>query len=82
VVLTIVLGPIMVVAGAFAALALLSTVVAGWMPSEWLSSNGADWVFGTGTEGDAARYVRFMAGGLVASGCWAAIRWGFTGEAP
>jgi hypothetical protein len=80
VLLAIVLGPVMVVAGLVAAVALISMFVAGWIPSEWLSSNGADWVFGTGVEGSGAYFFRFMVGAMVAGGCWTAIRWGFTGE--
>lgn len=80
VLLAVVLGPIMVVAGLVAAGSLLSMVIGAWIPGQWFSGNAADWLFGSGAEGSAGSFFLFMVSGMIAGGCWAAIRWGFTGK--
>ena len=77
---TIVLGVPMLYFGVVAAYALASQLIAGWLPSSWFSSNAADWMFAMGTEGGAADYFAFMLNGLLAAGCYSAIRWGFYGK--
>lgn len=81
VVISIVLGPILVVGVVMIVTALIATVLAGWTPSTWFSGNAADWLVGGGIEGDAANYIRALIGALLASGSWAGIRWAFTGPA-
>src|SRR5690606_41547509 len=78
--LAVVLGPSMVVAGLVAGGSPLSMVIGAWIPSQWFSGNAADWLCGSGAEGSAGSFFRFMVSGMVAGGCWAAIRWGFTGK--
>lgn len=72
----VVLGPLMVAGILLAAASALSYVIAGWSPSTMFGGSGADWLFG-GAAGDAANYVRFAGGALVAAGCWAAIKAAF-----
>jgi hypothetical protein len=78
--LTVLLAPVFVGGAALAVTGLLSTVVSGWMPSSWFSGNAADWLVGTGVQGDAVNYVRVMVGGMAAAASGAAIRWGFVGH--
>lgn len=82
VIMTVVFGPVLAVGVIVAASALLSSFIAGWIPSRWGSGSPADWLVGGGVAGDAINYVRFMIGGLLAAGSWAAIRWGFSGGKP
>ena len=77
VLVSIVLGPLMVLCGINALLALVSQFVAGWTPSSWFSSNALDWIVAGGTEGGAAAYVVFMINGVLSSLCWAGIKWAF-----
>ena len=80
VLVTLLAGPPMLAGGATAVVALLGYVISGWTPSTWFSSSPADWAFGSGVEGDAGNFFRFMVGAVVASSCWSAIRWGFQGS--
>ena len=49
------------------------------IPQNWFSDNGADWVFGTGSVGDASSYFKIMVFGGIAYATGFAIRWGFRG---
>lgn len=62
------------------AIAAISTFVSGWMPSRWFSGNAADRLLGGGVQGDGVNFIRFMAGGLLATGSWYGISWGFYGS--
>ncbi len=75
----LVLGVPCAVAGVLAALAFLNFFVSGWLPQNWFSDNGADWVFGTGSVGDASSYFKIMVFGGIACATGLAIRWGFKG---
>jgi hypothetical protein len=70
----------MVFFGVVAAYALARQFIAGWLPSQWFSSNAADWMFGVGTTGSASDYFSFMLNGVLAASCYVAIRWGFYGK--
>ena len=78
-VVLLVLGAPCVIASAMAALAFLNFFVSGWLPQNWFSDNGADWVFGTGSVGDASSYFKIMVFGGIAYATGFAIRWGFRG---
>ena len=80
VLVTIVLGPLMVLCGINAVLALVSQFVAGWTPSSWFSSDALDWFVAGGTEGGAADYVAFMVNGVLSSLCFVGIKRAFTGR--
>lgn len=73
-------GPVLLAGLALAAYALVSTLVAGWIPGDLLSGNAADWIVGAGARGDAGNFFRFMVGALFTAGAWTAIRWGFHGS--
>lgn len=78
VLVTLIAGPVLLVGGLIAASAMLSMVIAGWIPSNWFSGSLADFALGTGVRGDAANYVRFMVGAGPATLAWAVIRWAWT----
>ena len=50
------------------------------LPSNWFSSNSADWIWGTGGDGDATAYFGIMLNGVPAALLGFAIRWGFVGS--
>ena len=50
----LVLGVPCAVAGVLAALAFLNFFISGWLPQNWISDNAADWMWGTGSVGDAS----------------------------
>lgn len=85
-VLTVVLGPVMVVGAAVAAVALIQFFIAGWTPLDWATNptepgTWLDWAFGP-SSGAAARFIVFMAGGMTATLAWSGIAWGFTDRNP
>ena len=55
---------------------MLNEFVNGLIPTRWFSDNGADWLFGTGTQGSARNYLGFMLSAVPASLFWAGVRWG------
>jgi hypothetical protein len=63
-----------------AAWIMLSEFVRGWIPSNWFSSNPADWIFGTGGVGEANAYLGFMVNVIPAVLLGSAIRWAFYGQ--
>jgi hypothetical protein len=71
---TVFLGPVMVVSGALAAIAILSEFVSGLNP---FSSGGGplDYLVGGWGAGPSSfgHYVAFMVGGVIAAMCWAVI---------
>ena len=78
-VIAIVAVPVVVIGVVLLLTTVVSLVLTGLDPRNWLSPNAADWVWRTGVAGDAAHFVRFMGGGLLAGGDLAAIRWGYHG---
>ena len=78
-VIAIVAVPVVVIGVVLLLTTVVSLVLTGLDPRNWLSLNAADWLWGTGVTGDAAHFVRLMAGGLLAGGGLAAIRWGYHG---
>ena len=78
-VIAIVAVPVVVIGVVLLLTTVVSLVLTGLDPRNWLSPNAADWLWGTGVAGDAAHLVRFMVGGLLAGGGVAAIRWGYHG---
>lgn len=78
-VVAIVAVPVIMVGAVLVLATVSSMVLTGLDPRNWLSSNAADWLWGTGVAGDAAHFVRFMIGGLMAGGGVSAIRWGYHG---
>ena len=78
-VVLLVLGAPCLIASALAALAFLNFIVSGWLPQNWVSDNAADWVWGTGSVGDASSYFKIMVFGGIAYATGFAIRWGFRG---
>lgn len=79
IVVTLVFGVPLFIGAVMAASALLAVFISGWIPSNWFSTNAADWLFGGGVAGDAANYFRFMVGAVIAGVSWTAIQWGFGG---
>ena len=75
----LVLGVPCAVAGALAVLAMLNFFISGWLPQNWISDNAADWMWGTGSVGDASSYFKIMVFGGIACATGLAIRWGFKG---
>ena len=75
----LVLGVPCAVAGALAVLAMLNFLISGWLPQNWISDNAADWMWGTGSVGDASSYFKIMVFGGIACATGLAIRWGFKG---
>lgn len=75
----LVLGVPCAVAGALAVLAMLNFFISGWLPQNWISDNAADWMWGTGSVGDASSYFKIMVFGGIAYATGFAIRWGFRG---
>jgi hypothetical protein len=78
VLVTAVLGPVTLVAGAAAGWAGVQQFLSGWIPADWIivptdGSSPVDVLFGT-TKGSGGRYVTFLAGALVATGGATAIR--------
>jgi hypothetical protein len=80
VLVSIVAGPVFVFFALNAVIALASTFIGGWLPSQWFSDNAADWVFALGQVDGAANYGTFMISAMVATGCGLAMRWAFTGS--
>lgn len=78
--LAIVAVPVVVVGAILVLTTVVSMVVTGLDPRNWLSPNAADWLWGTGVTGDAGHFVRFMLGGLLAGGGVSAIQWGYHGS--
>lgn len=77
VICSLILGPLCLIGGAFAALALLEFVIDGWRPSNWFNLGGPlDRMVGGGP-GAFSAYVRFMIGAVIASASAGAIRWSF-----
>ena len=74
------LAPICLLAGISGVLSILNMVVASWLPQNWFSENAADWIWGTGSVGDAANYFRIMICGVIAYSTASVIKWAFTGE--
>lgn len=67
------LGPIMVVAGAIALVAIVSQVLSGWFGIfDFSGISVLDWLAaGPGaTAGSGLRYIAFMIGGIIATGCF------------
>lgn len=79
IVVTLVLGPVVVIGALLVVLAIVSLVVTGLDPRAWFSPNLADWVFGMGYTGDAVNLVRFLVGTALVAVGRAGIRWGFHG---
>ena len=75
----LVLGVPCAVAGVMAALAFLNFFISGSLPQNWISDNAADWIWGTGSVGDASSYFKIMVFGGIAYATGFAIRWGFRG---
>ena len=63
-----------------AAWIMLSQFVRGWIPSNWFSSNPADWLWGTGGVGEANAYFGLLINGIPAVLLGGAIRWAFYGK--
>lgn len=78
--MSIVLAGPMLLCAANAVYALARQFIAGWLPSQWFSSNAADWLTAMGNKGGATDYIVFTLNALLAYGCWSAIRWAFTGK--
>lgn len=74
-----ILGVPLVVGILLVATAAISMLISGWMPSRWLSGNAADWLLGGGVQGDGGNFIRFMLGGMLATGSWYGMSWGFFG---
>ena len=74
----VVCAPLAFVFGALAALFLLNEFVNGLVPARWFSTNGADWLFGTGNQGSARNYIGFMLTAVPASLFWSAVQWGLS----
>ena len=79
-ILIILLGLPCLISGGLAILAIIDTVISGWIPSRWFSGNAADWIWGTGIAGDASNYIVIVIGGGIAIGLGAVIRWGYIGS--
>lgn len=84
--LSIVLGPVLVIGGAVAAISLIQFFFAGLNPFGWLTmpddpGDLVNWAFGAGRN-SAELFITFMLGGMVAVGAYAGIHWGFTGRVP
>jgi len=53
-----------------------SEIFNGLIPTRWFSTSGVDWIFGTGAQGNARNYFRFMLSAIPASLCGAGAKWG------
>jgi len=73
-------GPVLLVSGLIAFLALADMFISGWIPSTWFSHNPLDWMFAFGTEGGASDYFIFMPSAMICYGCYKAIEWGYLGS--
>lgn len=82
IVVAAVLGPLMMIFGLNAAVALLDQFVSGFIPSRWFSDNALDWATSFGTVGGAANYFTILVNGLLGYGCYSVIVWAFTGKGP
>lgn len=71
--------PAIVVGGLLVLVTLVSLVITGLDPRNWLSPNAGDWLWGMGVVGDAGHFVRLMIGTLLAGGGVSALRWGYHG---
>jgi hypothetical protein len=69
-------APLVLVFGVAAASFLLQEFVNGWIPSNWFSSSGLDWLFAGGTDGGASNYFGFMLTGVPAGLSGGAVLWG------
>lgn len=78
--IAVVLAPVVAFGGLLVVVAVVSLVLTGLDPRNWLSPNAADWLWGTGVVGDAALFVQFMVGIALAGGGASAIRWGYFGS--
>lgn len=74
------LGPIMVVAGAIAGVAIVSQVLSGWFgigdTFDFSAISLLDW-FAAGpgaTAGSGVRYIAFMIGFIIAAGCFFTLK--------
>lgn len=72
----VVLGPICLAGAALAIAAILANIVSGFDPANWFAGGLFDQLGGGGA-GAGMRWVVFMVGAVVSSGCWTAIRAAF-----
>jgi len=80
VVLAPVVALVVALGGLLVVVAVLSLVLTGLDPRNWLSPNAADRLWGTGVVGDAALFVQFMVSMALVGGGASAIRWGYYGS--
>jgi hypothetical protein len=72
----VVCAPLCLLFGLAAALFAASEIFNGLIPTRWFSTSGADWIFGTGSQGSARNYFGFMLSAVPASLCAAGAKWG------
>ena len=77
--LLLVFGAPCVLAGIVAALTLIETFLAGWLPATWFSDSPVDYHYG-GSKGDAGRWFKAMISTVVCAVCANIIKWGYTGR--
>lgn len=80
VLISVILGPVMIVSGLFTASFLIAGFIAGWIPSQWFSTNAFDWLVAGGTVNGAGNFYRGLFWAIITSASYVGVRWGYYGN--